>query len=241
MTATCFQFQQFSLQQDRCAMKLGTDAMVLGAWARHPSALHVLDIGSGTGVLSLMFAQENSPCQIDALEIDLAAVQQARENITASPWAERITVHHQSLQNWQPNYLYQQIICNPPYFQNGQQSSDLSRRQARHDSKLSYADLISHALRLLAPTGLLTLVLPTIEPFLALAVQQGFVLHRHCQIRHSLQHPVRRHLLEFNLSVDSEITQTCQSQTLVLKTAAGNWSPEYKQLTHRFHRKPCEV
>lgn len=238
MTADCFQFQQFSLYQDRCAMKLGTDAILLGAWAEPaPTASHLLDMGTGTGVLSLMLAQENSQCQIDALEIDPDAVLQARANISASPWSERISVYQQAVQNWQPLTRYQLIICNPPYYQSGRQALDLRRRQARHDSHLSYPDLLRHARRLLAPEGVLTLILPDPERLLDLAAEQGFRLSRHCQIRHSERHPIRRHLLE--LSTAS--TASCQQQSLILKTEQNQWTPAYQQLTRKFHRRQCEV
>lgn len=238
MTGDGFQFQQFSLYQDRCAMKLGTDALLLGAWTRPPVACQrILDIGTGTGVLGLMLAQENDQSQIDSLEIDPAAVLQASENVAASPWSKRIAVHHQALQDWQPETRYQAIVCNPPYYQTGMQSADLRRRQARHDSCLSYSDLLRHARRLLAPNGSLSLILPETELFLELASAQGFTLSRHCQIRHSERHPVRRHLLELSLQPQP----ICQTQVLSLKTEQNQWTPAYQQLTRKFHRQSCEA
>ena len=188
-----FQFKQFTIHQDRTAMKVGTDGVLLGAWAPiAPNASRLLDIGTGTGLIALMLAQRfskqsqdpkycppvlggraqqaegvintlNSNLNIDAIDIDQSSIEQATENIKNSPFAKYITTYHTSLQNHNPQEKYDAIVCNPPYFVASLKCPDASRTQARHTDSLSFDDLLLHSSRLLNDNGILSVILPVIE------------------------------------------------------------------------------
>ncbi|QHL87270.1 methyltransferase [Nibribacter ruber] len=161
-----FQFKQFLIKQDQCAMKVCTDSCVLGASVEVDGATRVLDIGAGTGLLSLMVAQRTSEeTQIEAVEIDAAAAQQAKTNISASPWANRIQLHAQSLQEFaqtQPE-PFDVIISNPPFFQASLKSADSAKNVAKHTETLSFNELLQFAHQYLTPSGRLHILLPPHE------------------------------------------------------------------------------
>jgi tRNA1Val (adenine37-N6)-methyltransferase len=161
-----FQFKQFLIKQDQCAMKVCTDSCVLGAAVEVSGAKRILDIGAGTGLLSLMVAQRTpEDTQIEAVEIDQAAAQQAKSNIAKSPWAGRITLHAQSLQEFkQTNPApFDVIISNPPFFQASLKSADTAKNVAKHTQTLSFTEILQFAQKYLAPTGLLHILLPPYE------------------------------------------------------------------------------
>lgn len=164
-----FQFKQFRVQQDRCAMKVSTDACIQGAVAAAYCAAHkatrALDIGSGTGLLSLMLAQQNPDLQIDALELDEAAYRQALENSRHSPWAQRIRLWHTALQDFKPTQDsgYDFIVCNPPFFHNHLQAAQQQRNQARHSISLTKEELATAIRQLLAHEGLCCIMYPANE------------------------------------------------------------------------------
>lgn len=167
-----FQFKQFYVAHDRCAMKVGTDGVLLGATAPIGGP-RVLDIGTGTGLVALMIAQRyfsflpaagSSPHEgglrgVDAIDIVPEAVEQARENFANSPWSTHLHAYQSSLQDWQ-SQPYHLIVSNPPYFVDSLKNPDKNRETARHTDTLSYEDLIKHSKRLLAPDGVLQLILP---------------------------------------------------------------------------------
>ena len=212
MSNDYFSFQQFTVRQDLCAMKVGTDGTLLGAWARGGS--RVLDIGTGTGLIVLMVAQRFPQAVADAIDMDAGACQQARENVAASPFASRIKVHHCRLQDYPAAILkeedasrfslrsslsYDSIVVNPPYFEQSLKAPDARRTMARHTDSLSYRDLMSAAARLLDREGELSVVIPfdcrnSLE---AEAIIAGLYPSRVCAVRTTLRKPVRRYLLAF--------------------------------------------
>jgi len=167
MANSYFQFKQFRIEQDRCAMKVCTDACVLGATADVAGATRVLDIGTGTGLLALMAAQRNPTAQIEAVEIDEAAAAQAAANVATSPWASRLTVRAQSLAAFAATQPapFDHILCNPPFFRNALRSPDAARTTARHTANdtLAFEDITKFAHQFLTLAGQLTVLLPPPE------------------------------------------------------------------------------
>jgi tRNA1Val (adenine37-N6)-methyltransferase len=159
-----FQFKQFLIRQDLCAMKVCTDSCVLGAYAGVARAQSILDIGAGTGLLSLMAAQR-SAARITAVEIDVRAAAQAQDNIAASPWAHRILVVNQSLQDFEKGQeqLFEVMLCNPPFYQASHKSPDEARNVAMHSHELSFEEIIRFCQRFLQPAGTLYMLLPPAE------------------------------------------------------------------------------
>lgn len=173
---TYFQFKQFTVQQDRCAMKVCTDACVFGAWAGVPGTKRVLDIGTGTGLLALMAAQRNKEAYIDAVEIDPQAAAQAQENIKNSPFAERIKVRKTSIQDFTPPYRYDTILINPPFYQADLRSPDARINQAHHAESLTFSELLTAIARLLEAGGTWHVLLPPDESTVLtkMALSQGW-------------------------------------------------------------------
>ncbi|MDP2113785.1 MAG: methyltransferase, partial [Bacteroidota bacterium] len=157
-----FQFKQFRIIQDKSAMKVGVDGVLLGVWANVSGAKRILDIGTGTGLIALMMAQRNADARIDAVEIEPDAFQEAVYNIQQSPWNERIQIELCSFQEFagKAGLKYDLIVSNPPYFTNGHKAPLENRATARHSDSLSLGDLISGAIGLLNETGKIALVLP---------------------------------------------------------------------------------
>lgn len=165
MANTYFQFKQFLIRQDKCAMKVCTDSCVLGAYPHVAGAKRILDIGAGTGLLSLMIAQRAPNAQIEAVEIDAAAAEQAQENITTSPWAERIKLLPVSLQEFAATQPppFDVIVSNPPFFQASLKSDNEAKNKAKHTETLSFSEIIAFSQQFLSPEGQLHLLLPPYE------------------------------------------------------------------------------
>lgn len=161
MSNPFFQFKQFTIRHDKCAMKVGTDGVLLGAWAGTDSCNRILDIGTGTGLIALMLAQR-SPAIIDAIDIDADACLQAQENVVSSPFAERIQVRHSALADFAQAATdrYDLIVSNPPYFVDSLKCPDRQRNTARHTDTLTLEDLLQDSRKLLAPQGRIALILP---------------------------------------------------------------------------------
>ncbi|MBE2897091.1 methyltransferase [Pasteurellaceae bacterium HPA106] len=234
-----FQFKQFFIDDDRCAMKVGTDSILLGSWVALDGVQTVLDMGCGCGILSLMLAQrlQGQPhFAIAALEIDPTACQQARENVASSPWAERISVIHDDAARFAPAHLhaFDLIVANPPYFPLGMPCRSARREQARYvgNSALnSHLDWLLCAKAMLRAQGAIALVLPY-EAGLALSEQSavyGLYCHARLVISSTPQKAPRRVLLRFGLQ-----EKICAQQTLVIHDG-GDYSREYQQLTGDFY------
>ena len=232
-----FRFKQFAVQQDRCAMKLGTDGVLLGAWADVAQASSILDIGTGTGVLALMAAQRNAKAKIHAIELDAAAAAQAKENCENSPWADRLLVLHQSLQTYTAAPVcaaYDVILSNPPYYPNQQHSAiqDPARALARQTQQLDFSTLLQGAGQLLSASGRFSLILPIQEgqQFIALAKQQDWYLKRYTAVVSRQGKAPNRCLIEL-------VRASCalSEDTLVLRQAGPTSSPQ-KAYTKAFRQ-----
>lgn len=156
-----FTFKQFHVDHDLCAMKVGTDGTLLGAWAADgEDYAHILDVGCGSGLISLIMAQRCSNALVTAIDIDEGAVSQTRINADHSPWAARITTLKVRMQDHTPAAPYDHIVCNPPFFSHSLKCPDEQRTAARHADSLSLNDLLFHARRMLTPEGLISVIIP---------------------------------------------------------------------------------
>lgn len=173
MANAYFQFKQFRIEQDKCAMKVSTDACILGAYTAQSiqqDSQYVLDIGTGTGLISLMLAQAMQ-AQITAIEIDENAYLQAKANFEASKWADRLQIFHQAIQDFNPHIQktrekFDLLICNPPFFVNSLKSPQKEKNLARHTDSLSFEDLLACADRLASENAKFFVLLPVLESLL---------------------------------------------------------------------------
>ncbi|SFH25676.1 tRNA1(Val) (adenine(37)-N6)-methyltransferase [Pontibacter chinhatensis] len=178
MPNSYFQFKQFRVEQDRCAMKVCTDSCVFGAYVEVGKAQRILDIGTGTGLLALMVAQR-SGASIDAVEINAEAQQQAQENFTASPWADRLHLHPMPLQAYAQQQLpkYDVILSNPPFFLSSLKSADAAKNTAKHTGELLFEDILYFAQQRLTQHGKLYLLLPPAEALYFAGLAKASVLY----------------------------------------------------------------
>lgn len=233
-----FQFQRFTIQQTQAAMKVGFDGVLLGAWASLGGG-PILDVGTGTGLIALMVAQRTElfapPPGIDAVELDDGAVLDAADNFAASPWSDRVRLQHARIQDWPPDSAvrYGSIICNPPFFSAGPVSSS-NRSAARHESKLSVAEVLRCAIRLLAGDGRLSLIVPVgrFEELQSLSAESGLHTRRTTFVRPLPEKPPHRVLVEI-----SRIAGSRQRDDLTIETTHHRYSPEFHQLTRDFYIK----
>jgi tRNA1Val (adenine37-N6)-methyltransferase len=186
-----FSFKQFTVHQDACAMKVCTDACIQGAYtARHVAGRTVMDIGTGTGLLSLMLAQQLPATTITAIELDSNAAAQAAANVAASPWANQISVITTDVKELPVTEPYDFIITNPPFYEADLKSSNQLRNQAMHATTLNYGSLINVMLDHLAPAGSFSILLPyrPFADFNKIAVDKGFYARELLNVRQSEQH-----------------------------------------------------
>ncbi|PZO42430.1 MAG: tRNA (adenine-N(6)-)-methyltransferase [Pseudanabaena frigida] len=200
-----FYFKQFAIYQDKCAMKVGTDGILLGAWASISENARILDVGTGTGLLALMLAQRSQLSEdtiIDAVEIDYDAYCQATDNVKSSPWSDRINIFHSSIQDFSPNRSkqYDVIISNPPFFENAYKASQASRTLARHSDSLLQTDLLQISDRLLKPNGRLAVIYPTdlAHNFLNKAEAFNLFGDRQVNVKPTPKSAIKRILLELS-------------------------------------------
>lgn len=163
MSNPYFSFKQFTVWHDQCAMKVGTDGVLLGTWANVSDAKTILDIGTGTGLMALIAAQRNSEANITGIDIDFAATEQAAENVKKSPWKDRIKIELDDVRKFRPEKSFDAILCNPPYFQNSLKCPDQQRAIARHTDALSLDELLGCVRKLINDNGEFSVILPCIE------------------------------------------------------------------------------
>ena len=196
MSNSYFRFKQFTIHQEQCAMKVGTDGTLLGAWAQ--GGERILDIGTGTGLIALMMAQRFPQSQVVGIDIDGLACEQALENVAASPFHDQVQVTHLSLQNY-TDELFDSIVCNPPFFVHSLLSPDKQRTTARHAGSLTYVDLFQGVVRLLHEDGVFSAVIPLEcrDAFDAEAILHGMCPVAECAVKTSLRKQPKRFLLSY--------------------------------------------
>ena len=214
-------------------MKVGTDGVLLGAWANIGNASRILDIGTGSGLIALMLAQRShGSATIDAVEIDSDAFDQAYENVAGSNWSNKIKVFNSSIQEFKPSHDYHLIVCNPPYFVNSLKPLDEKRTKARHTTDLSFHDLILSTKRLLHPEGIFCVVLPSTQStaFIQLAAKSNLFCSKKHFVKATSSKPSQRLLIEFTNNV-----QTLEERELILQEADGIWTKAYLVLVSPFY------
>jgi tRNA1Val (adenine37-N6)-methyltransferase len=232
-----FQFKQFRIVQERSAMKVGIDGVLLGAWADPSGAERILDIGTGTGLIALMMAQKNGTAQIDAIEVDLEAFQEACLNIQQSDWSRRVKAWHCSFQEFaeRKGYKYDLIVSNPPFFTNGAKAPVENRAQARHSDSLPLDVLISGAAGLLRENGRIALVLPveSLPEATQLADLNKLVVSRLCRVK---PNPVKP---DFRILIELKNTNCAirESKLMIEFEKHHDYTLEYKELTKEFYLK----
>jgi len=232
-----FNFKQFHVNQDRCAMKIGTDGVLLGAWTpliNNP--YNVLDIGAGTGILSLMLAQRSNAEQIDAIEIDEDAYEQCVENFEASPWGDKLFCFHAGLDEFvdEPEDEYDLIISNPPFYTDDYKSDNTSRDLARFEDALPFEELIEAAALLLSDNGIFSVIIPFKEEkrFVSLCKELDLFPLKITRVKGTPTSEIKRSLLAF-----CRIEQTPLIDELVIEISRHNYTPEYIELTKDFYLK----
>ena len=232
-----FRFKKFSVSHASSTMKVGTDAVVLGAWTHVGDAKNILDIGTGNGIIALMLAQRSHDlAEIDAVEIEKRDAMQAKENFSKSAWSHKLNIHHLSIQDFYPHKRYDVIVSNPPYFSNSQSPSDEKRYHARHTIKLNHNDLTTAAQRLLEPDGKFSVVLPFNEgnQFIALAESKMLFCSRRFSFRTRSQKGIERWLMEFRRRPQTMET----GEILLYKNKSDEiWDDSYVNLTRDFYLK----
>ncbi|ADV44289.1 tRNA1(Val) (adenine(37)-N6)-methyltransferase [Bacteroides helcogenes] len=234
MTNLSFKFKQFTIYHDKCAMKVGTDGVLLGAWAPVANAKRVLDVGTGTGLIALQLAQRNSDAKITAIEIDIAAAKQARDNVLHSSWADRIEVVCIDFRNYQSEDKFDLIVSNPPYFINALKCPNKQRCVARHTEDLNYNLLFSRAAHLLCDQGVISIIIPSEAEKLVLDTAWNhklLPLHR-MRVFTKPEKPCRRVLLTFGFQ-----NKECIEENICIEVNHNEFTPEYIALTKDFYLK----
>ena len=232
-----FKFKQFTVHQDRCAMKVGTDGVLLGAWTsleNNPNT--ILDVGAGTGLIALQLAQRSAAEIVDAVELDDAAFEQCVENFENSPWADRLFCYHTSFLKFAEEIddVYDLIVSNPPFFSENVSSGNMSRDLARQNQSLPFNDLIKGVTQLLSKTGSFATIVPYTKEasFIKSASDSNLHVHRLTRVKGRPNSDFKRSLLQFSrLERRSSIGELC------IETSRHYYTPEYTSLTKDFYLK----
>ena len=231
MSNSFFSFRQFSISQDRCAMKVGTDGVLLGAWA--PGGQRILDVGTGTSLIALMMAQRFPTSHVVGIDVDDEACLQAAENVENSPFSDRVKIVKSSLQEFLVEESFDAIVSNPPYFVNSLKNPDARRTLARHTDSLSFDDLFRGVGRLLSEYGVFSIIIPTdaLEQMLLNACHYGFYVSRQVAVKTVERKLPKRYLLSFR----RQPTECVVEEIKVMTDSEGSRSTWFDALTREFY------
>ncbi len=234
MSRQPFRFKQFSIRDDRSAMKINTDGVLLGAWTRLPESGTALDIGTGCGIIALMLAQKSN-LNIDAIDIHKDSIEEARENFEQSPWHDRLHSYPDSLQDFvkRSSKKYDLIICNPPFFSKSLLSASNDKNLVRHDQMLPLPDLVLGAEMLLNEAGIFSVILPVhrYREWSLIVEGHGFYCSRKTAVIPKKGKNINRFLLEYVKAKPSHTEETA----LTLMEPDNQWSDAYKNLAQAFY------
>jgi len=229
-----FQFKRFSITDSGCAMKIGTDAVLLGTLAEVRKAINILDIGTGSGVIAMMLAQRSS-AHIDAIDIHKPSCEDALVNFKNSPWPGRLNIHHTSLEDFSKTTKtrYDLIVSNPPFFDKGLKSPSEDKNIAKHCGTLSYSNLLEGVKHLLDTPGYFSLILPYSERnnFISMALTHNLFLNREILIYPKVNKPANRIILEFSKLKPDKI----HFSELPVRDSNGSFHEKYDLLTKEFY------
>lgn len=233
MSNSYFKFKQFTVWHDKCAMKVGTDGVLLGAWVDVDNATNILDVGTGTGVVSLMLAQR-SKASIIGVEIDECASNQALYNVSNSIWSNRIKIINEDYLLYEPEKRFDVIVSNPPFFENSIKSPDDKRSLARHVDSLNYETLLSKSARILTEDGSFSLIIPTDAADGVERIANGLNLYpaKRLQIVTKPGLAPKRCIITFKFN-----HRKCLVETILIEKERHIYSPEYIELTKEFYLK----
>jgi tRNA1Val (adenine37-N6)-methyltransferase len=242
MPKNYFQFKQFLVKQGRSAFKVGTDGVLLGAWARVENAGSILDVGTGTGLIALMLAQRTSASIVEtgihivALEIDKESCVQAMDNVRISPWNKRIKVINQSFQDYCETgpVMFDLIVSNPPFFSDSRKPDRQEKEISRHDTLLGLGELVSGVGKLLAPDGKFCVILPVEESnrMQTSGLELGLHLYGICRVCPKINLPAKRHLLEFRRN---PVERVQDSEMAIERDTRHDYTDAYRELTRDFY------
>lgn len=229
-----FKFKQFQIFQDKTAMKVGTDGVLLGAWSQLYNGENILDIGTGTGLISLMLAQRFNNSNIDAIELDQDAFLQATENILDSDFKDNIQVQKTSLQDFKSIKKYDLIVSNPPFFIENERTDFDARKQARQQSTLTFEELLFHSKSLLNVNGVASFIIPydQEEDFINIGRELKLFPKRILRVKGNQNAPIKRSLLEFcNTECETVFSD------LIIEVERHMYTDDYTNLTREFYLK----
>jgi len=230
MANSWFHFKQFTIRHNRCAHKVGTDGVLLGSWVQAPSPLHILDIGSGSGLIALMLAQRFPHARITGIELDHDSYLQSMENVEASPFLERVHILHADFLNYNfGGKTFDLIVSNPPFFERAFLSGNVTRDQARHTFSLPHSIMIEKATALLNKHGSLNLILP-VEEAENIRAYTPLKLLRKTLVYNHQGGEVKRWLMEMSAKPGKTL-----EEDLFIRDENGGFSSEYRQLTRNFY------
>ncbi|PQJ80600.1 tRNA1(Val) (adenine(37)-N6)-methyltransferase [Polaribacter porphyrae] len=235
-----FQFKEFTIQQNKTAMKVGTDGVLLGAWCAIDDYVNsILDIGAGTGLIALMLAQRSDAMTIDAVEVIGNAYEQTVENFENSDWRDRLYCYNASFQNFadeiaEEEETYNLIVSNPPFYTDNFETSDDARNKARFTSALSFKELICGVEKILSENGKFAVIIPYKEEqiFIELASKQSLFLNRICNVQGNSKSEIKRSLLEFSFHQTK-----IKKEHLVIEIERHQYTEDYINLTKDFYLK----
>ncbi len=237
-----FQFKEFAIKQDRCAAKIGTDGVLLGAWTslnHNPES--ILDIGTGTGVIALMLAQRSYAQTIDALELDDNAYEQATENFEDSPWGDRLFCYHAHLYEFAAEIddVYDLIISNPPFYEEDYKTKNTARDRARFEEAMPFELLVGATAKLLATNGVFAVIIPSKreQDFIALSEKAGLVPIRITRVKGTPTSIVKRSLLEFRFRESEPQNYSPVIDELTIENARHDYTNDYRNLVKNFYLK----
>jgi len=234
MANNYFHFKEFTIEQDRCSMKVGTDGVLLGSWTKAPDPKNILDIGSGTGLIALMLSQRYPKAKVLGIELDKSATDQAIENVSKSPFSKNIEIINGDFTKFNSDVKFDLIVSNPPFFNSGTPSENIGRSIARHSITLGYEDLIIGAKKLIDTHGIISLIAPSErhQSLTDLINKNDLFVIRECTVYPNKSKESKRTLLEI-----SKVKENKKTETLILEKVRHEYTDDAKTLFKDFYQK----